>query len=297
MLILNQQVREYDTRLESLPRMSASSGPVNRVRPPILDAAKKRIFIASEGAHPLDIFTPAVSLNSVPNARWVYIDNEGTPSVFVFTDGAAPGNGQPGSRGGCGVVYSPLQPGISFPLEHAPDGGEPTSNRAELRAVLGAVEMRHWSGEGFGRLVIGTDSEYVVKGISKWCQKWRKNGWKTASGTHVKNQDLWTLLLEKVERLESQGFSVQFFQLKREWNEQADACAKKAACSLPNQGHLILDSAVLDIRDIQMYTKLLSNGYVVTFVVTGVAATIVIGTVPVVAGVAATVVTGAIAGD
>ncbi|PVG00318.1 ribonuclease H-like protein [Serendipita vermifera] len=129
------------------------------------------------------------------------------------------------SQGLAGVV-------ASIPLERAPDGSEPTSNRAELRAVLSAVEMRVWHGEGFDRLVIGTDSEYVVKRISEWCRNWKKNGWKTASGTPVKNQDLWTLLLEKIEKLESQGFSVQFFQLKRAWNEKADACAKKAAVSI-----------------------------------------------------------------
>lgn len=234
MIFLNEKAGvEHDTRLDSLPQMPRPSDwPQclwSRVRPPILDAANKRVFATREGTHPLTIFTPAVNLNTIPSARWIHTDNEGKASVFVFTDGAAPGNGQPGSRGGCGIVFSPLHPGISIPLERAPDGSEPTSNRAELRAVLSAVEMRVWHGEGFDRLVIGTDSEYVVKGISEWCQKWKKNGWKTASGTPVKNQDLWTLLLEKIEKLESQGFSVQFFQLKRAWNEKADACAKKAA--------------------------------------------------------------------
>jgi hypothetical protein len=94
---------------------------------------------------------------------------------------------------------------MSLPLERAPDGSEPTSNRAELRAVIGALTMRIWPGEGFFKLVIGTDSEYVVKGVTEWCQKWKANGWKTASGTSVKNQDLWKLLLEKIEGFEGDG--------------------------------------------------------------------------------------------
>ena len=32
------------------------------------------------------------------------------------------------------------------------------------------------------------------KGITEWIGKWRKNGWKTASGSAVKNQDLWQRL-------------------------------------------------------------------------------------------------------
>jgi ribonuclease HI len=220
-----------DSRLDSLPHVPRKelSRLVGKTGPPIQNAASKRRFVTQFGSHPLDIFTPAVHCGTLPAARWIYTDNEAKPSVFIFTDGASPGNGQPGARAGCGIVYSLLQPGMSFPLERAPDGSEPTSNRAESRAVIGALTMRFWPGEGFFKLVIGTDSEYVVKGVTEWCQKWKANGWKTASGTSVKNQDLWELLLEKIEGFEGDGFSVQFFQLKREWNEAADRCAKQGA--------------------------------------------------------------------
>jgi ribonuclease HI len=224
---------QHDSRLDSLPHVPRPEvwKFAKQIGPPIQNAASKRRFVTQYGSHPLDIFTPAVHSGTVPAARWIYTDNEAKPSVYIFTDGASPGNGQPGVRAGCGIVYSPLQPGISFPLEHSPDGYAPTSNRAELRAVIGALTMRYWPGEGFFRLVIGTDSEYVIKGVSEWCQKWKENGWKTASGTSVKNPDLWKILLEKIEEFEGDGFSVQFFQLKREWNSAADSCAKQGAVS------------------------------------------------------------------
>jgi ribonuclease HI len=236
MIILNDKMGQPEPRLNTLlPMPCPSNYPdciTGLVGPPILGASRKRLFVTNDGARPGDIFKAAINYNSIPNARWVYIDKERKSSVLVFTDGAALGSGKPGARGGCGIVFGPFHPGISFPLERASDDSDPTSNRAELRAVLGAVTMRVWYGEGFSRLVIGTDSEYVVKGISEWCMKWKGNGWKTSSGTYVRNQDLWRLLLVAVEALEAKGFSVQFFQLKREWNQKADACAKKGAVSL-----------------------------------------------------------------
>jgi len=223
---------QYDPRFDSLPRMPWPEGGqrfAKQIGPPIEDAVNKRRFVTRYGSHPLDIFTPAVNRCSVPGARWIYTDNEGKASIIVFTSGACLNNGQAGARGGYGIMYGPLNPGLSAPLERAPDGSPPTSNRAELRAVVGALTMRYWPGEGFFRIVIATDSEYVVSGATQWCQKWVANGWKTASGAMVKNQDLWKMVLEKMEEYEADGFAVQFFQISREWNEAADDCARRGA--------------------------------------------------------------------
>ncbi|KAG9058814.1 hypothetical protein FS842_000011 [Serendipita sp. 407] len=224
---------QQDPRLRDLPRVPQPEGwqPVGQVGPPIQNATSKRLFPLLYDSHPLDIFTPALHCGFPSAARWIYTNAEGKHSVLIFTDGASPGNGQPGARAGYGIVYSPLLPGISDALEHSPEGHQPTSNRAELRAALGALTMRYWPGEGFSRLVIGTDSEYVVKGASEWSQKWKENGWRTSTGVSVKNQDLWKILLNKIEEFEARGFSVQFFKLKREWNSTADACAKRGAVS------------------------------------------------------------------
>ncbi|KAG8817686.1 hypothetical protein FRC17_011129 [Serendipita sp. 399] len=234
-----------DPRLNELPHVPRPNPWVfsKSIGPPIQNAPNKRRFLTQYDSHPLDIFTPAVHSGTVPAARWIYTDNEAKPSVLIFTDGASPGNGQPGARAGFGIVFSPLYPGLSSPLERSPLGYEPTSNRAELRAAIGALTMRYWPGEGFFRLVIGTDSEYVVNGASQWCLKWKANGWKTASGNSVKNQDLWMILLNKIEEFEANGFSVQFFQLKREWNQEADAAARLGATKTDIPEDYSLDGA------------------------------------------------------
>lgn len=107
--------------------------------------------------------------------------------------------------------------------------GIQSSNRAELRAVIAALGLRNWSGEGFRRMVIATDSEYVVNGSTKWVRSWIRNNWKTRSGANVKNKDLWEMLLGEVERLYDRGLLVEFWKIPRYWNKVADAAAKEIA--------------------------------------------------------------------
>ena len=156
--------------------------------------------------------------------------------MMIYTDGACLNNGKtdPPPAAGCAFVFRPDDTGIQeFRLEeHGPTGvaAPQTSNRAELRAVIGALQFRQWGGEGWRELVIATDSEYVVKGATEWVKKWNENGWKTSQGTPVKNRDLWDLFFAEVKRLrETQGLRVLFWRIPRKANEITDKAAKNAA--------------------------------------------------------------------
>lgn len=103
--------------------------------------------------------------------------------VEIWTDGACSGNPGPG---GWGVLLTWRG--------HRKElcGGErhTTNNRMELLAAIRALEMlkrpvpvRLW-----------TDSTYVRNGITQWIKGWKRNGWKTRSGSAVKNADLWQTL-------------------------------------------------------------------------------------------------------
>ena len=78
-----------------------------------------------------------------------------------------------------------------------------TSNRAELRAVIAALQFRDWSTDcsgGWKSVMIATDSEDVVFGITERIKRWEVENWKTFDQSlrlrvDVKNQDLWKLLL------------------------------------------------------------------------------------------------------
>ena len=70
---------------------------------------------------------------------------------------------------------------------------ETTNNRMELTAVIEA--LRHVRRSGVtGSVVVHTDSQYVRNGITSWIRTWLSNGWRTAAGKPVKNQDLWVSL-------------------------------------------------------------------------------------------------------
>ena len=109
--------------------------------------------------------------------------------VDVFTDGACKGNPGPGGWGAL------LRMGKH---EKEMSGGEPqtTNNRMEMTGVIKAL----------GALVepcqvtIYTDSRYVIDGMAKWIDGWKKRGWINASKQPVKNADLWHDLIEAVGR-------------------------------------------------------------------------------------------------
>ena len=60
----------------------------------------------------------------------------------------------------------------------------------ELIAAISALEALQKP----SNLVIITDSAYVKNGISEWISSWKRKGWRTASGSAVKNIDLWQRL-------------------------------------------------------------------------------------------------------
>lgn len=102
-------------------------------------------------------------------------------TTLAFSDGSCLGNPGPGGWG----VHVLFVDGQVVDL----GGGEQhtTNNRMELRAAIEAVRAtRH-----VPAVTVIVDSEYVKKGISSWVAGWKKNGWRTKTGTPVVNQELW----------------------------------------------------------------------------------------------------------
>ncbi len=112
-----------------------------------------------------------------------------TDFVIIYTDGACKGNPGPG---GWGVILS--YKGNVKELY----GGDPdtTNNRMELMAAIQALETLTKPCS----VRINTDSKYVLQGITEWMVNWKKRGWKTASRTPVKNEDLWRRLDDAIQR-------------------------------------------------------------------------------------------------
>lgn len=109
--------------------------------------------------------------------------------VIIFTDGGAKPN--PGVGGWAALlIWGEYQKEIS--------GGEKntSNNRMELTAAIQALEAlsRPVSVEFY------TDSEYLKNGITSWIRGWQRNGWKTAKGDPVLNQDLWMKLHDLTQK-------------------------------------------------------------------------------------------------
>ena len=142
--------------------------------------------------------------------------------IHIFTDGACVGNPGPG---GWGVVVQHKDKTCLF------SGHEPqtTNNRMEMTAVIRALEgCQHHD-----TIRIFSDSQYVVKGITDWVQRWEKNGWKNSKKKDVENRDLWEILL---------ALSRCFSQLSWQWVKGHSQCTGNAAADrlAHNAAHKIL---------------------------------------------------------
>jgi ribonuclease HI len=108
-------------------------------------------------------------------------------------------------------------------------GGESatTNNRMELIAVIEALNALKRP----SKVVLHTDSQYVMKGITEWLRGWKARGWKTAAKEPVKNVDLWKRLDEAVQPHEVEWVWVRGHS-GHNGNERADALANKGCASL-----------------------------------------------------------------
>jgi len=138
----------------------------------------------------------------------------------VFTDGSCLGN--PGS-GGFGAIGIENDDEIIFQVSGCEKNT--TNNIMELKgAIHGIKKAKEY---GYEEFTIYTDSNYVMKGITEWIEKWIKNNWRASNGKEVKNKELWKRLYElKTPK-------IQFIWVKahngNKWNGEVDKLARTCA--------------------------------------------------------------------
>lgn len=108
-------------------------------------------------------------------------------SVIIYTDGACDPN--PGPGGWAAMVIANAQKKELSGNSHAT-----TNNRMEMTAAIEALkELKSPS-----KVVLFTDSQYLMRGITEWLPNWIKKNWRTTSGP-VANKDLWLELLSALQ--------------------------------------------------------------------------------------------------
>lgn len=139
--------------------------------------------------------------------------------VEIYCDGACKGNPGPGGWGvyvgcassQCNSVKAIGELGSADELWGQQDnkdilrveiyGGSryTTNNKMELRAAIESVKVFISNKNNKNKkLVLYTDSQYVVKGMNEWRESWEKNNFKG-----VKNMELWMELIEYVKKIEA----------------------------------------------------------------------------------------------
>ena len=98
--------------------------------------------------------------------------------VIIYTDGACKGN--PGV-GGWGAILSYKDKSKKiYGYEE-----DTTNNRMELTAAIQALGTLKFK----SKVILHTDSKYLMDGINEWIKVWKENDWKTS------NKKLASLLL------------------------------------------------------------------------------------------------------
>jgi ribonuclease HI len=169
--------------------------------------------------------------------------------TIVFTDGAAKGNPGPGGWGAIVVTPDRLVTELGGGSAHT------TNNKMELSGAIAALE--HAASQA-GRVIVYTDSTYLVQGITQWVWGWRKKGWRTASGSEVLNRDLWEQLFALASARGSSGIDWRWVRghSGTAGNERCDEIAVAYALQQPiTLYHGPLDGYGVDVRAVPADTS------------------------------------------
>lgn len=144
--------------------------------------------------------------------------------ISIYTDGSCLKN--PDGPGGSAFVILDGEGNLVKEFSrHLPST---TNNRAEMIAVIAALEAAVQTVSQVETLHVYSDSRYVIDGITKWVHGWKKRNWRTATGGEVRNQDLWA----EIDRLASY-FNIKWIWVRghdgNSWNEHVDRLAQAAA--------------------------------------------------------------------
>lgn len=202
-------------------------------------------------------------------ASFIYRNNPGyilgphaTTMPFLAAEQAMRGGGA--ALGDITIPMPDITGKIALQLEQQGPRGhltKHTSNRAKLRAVIAALDWRPWQGEGWERIIIVTDLEYVALGATKHLPVWAKRRWRSAPGRmsdgrfrwgkKIANRDLWEELQSRIETLRADGSEVAFWLVPPKSLISRDSALLKEAKSAAREAARSRSGPV-----VEEYTKL-----------------------------------------
>ena len=164
------------------------------------------------------------------------------PSVMIelpiYTDGCCLSNGLAArdpeakpARGGYGIHFPTLPYGWDMYGALASSDSH-TNQKAELTAVIRALQLVRLRNISCAKISIFTDSKYAEQGLNDWIPRiWRSNGYRNSKKRDVVNADLFKSLDEEVSLSRKRGMPVTLSYIPRDQNQKADALSKLGAAS------------------------------------------------------------------
>lgn len=162
------------------------------------------------------------------------MDNIIENAINIFTDGSSYSAPRKGGMGIRFVVINQEWNEESYDLEILGHKGA-NSQQMELQACVEAFEMLLSRGSPivvsqFARVIVNTDSMYVVENFRRAKYEWPRSKWQTRDGTPVANAQIWKELVKKTAKLQ---MPVEFRWVKGHkssvHNKAADKLAKSSA--------------------------------------------------------------------
>ncbi|HET9603967.1 MAG TPA: ribonuclease H [Gemmatimonadales bacterium] len=163
--------------------------------------------------------------------------------ILVHLDESCLGNGRTGDNpgGAGGVIETRTASGIQRRDIYLSSPAT-TNNRMALAGAIATLEALSAKGRRL-RVVIVSDSEYLVKGIRDWAPRWEALGWRRKGGA-IENLELWQELVRRARDHDVQWRWVRGHKGHAK-NEYANDLAIKAAKEQINSGG-VTESGFLD---------------------------------------------------
>lgn len=149
----------------------------------------------------------------------------------IYVDGGCRGNGYPGAVGAAAACFMDRWGGhTDYTRKLSRDRYEPTSQRAEILAVILALEIARDKYRGVD-VEIFMDSQYAHGCMTDWIYNWRENGWRNKAGNPIANQDLICKATDLSDILRRE-VAVEYTWIPRGENTIADRACNRALDSM-----------------------------------------------------------------
>lgn len=138
--------------------------------------------------------------------------------IDIFTDGACCKQGTSKANGGIGIHVPISGINISCSLNEYYKNNSKfeckhTNQRAELLAIYESL-VYIINDKTNTQFRIITDSMYSINCLTKWCNKWKLNGWITSKNESVLNVDIIKPSISLIDDIRNIGKTIEFIHVK-----------------------------------------------------------------------------------